>query len=128
MKVYYIDNDDIKKNGSDIPNWFSSYEILQITFPVKDLTTLGLYAYQALAHVLLDEFHLTGPLIISKTLNGKPFIENCQFTISISHYENGIVFSIAKYPHGIDAEIIKPVPNSIVNRFFSQKKSNKAIR
>ena len=73
-------------------------------------------------------------LVILTDKNGKPYIENCPIHFNISHCENTLVYAFSDEEIGIDIEKIKPIPISVLNRFFSteeqefvlEKTSNKS--
>ena len=58
-------------------------------------------------------------LVILTDKNGKPYIENCPIHFNISHCENMLGCAFSDKEIGIDIEKIKPIPISVLNRFFS---------
>lgn len=58
-------------------------------------------------------------LVILTDKNGKPYIESCPIHFNISHCENTLVYAFSDEEIGIDIEKIKPIPISVLNRFFS---------
>ena len=58
-------------------------------------------------------------LVILTDKNGKPYIENCPIHFNISHCENILAYAFSDKEIGIDIEKIKPIPISVLNRFFS---------
>ena len=58
-------------------------------------------------------------LVILTDKTGKPYIENCPIHFNISHCENILAYAFSDKEIGIDIEKIKPIPISVLNRFFS---------
>ena len=58
-------------------------------------------------------------LVILTDKNGKPYIESCPIHFNISHCENMLAYAFSDKELGIDIEKIKPIPTSVLKRFFS---------
>ena len=71
------------------------------------------------SRVLLKEICGKNDLRISYDVFGKPFLENSEIKISISHSHNKIAFIINKEETGIDIELIKEKIERIQNKFMS---------
>ena len=72
---------------------------------------------------LLEEYLQTDKTnirIVNKE-NGKPFIENSNMQISISHCSNFCAAAICDIPCGIDVEVIRPVNLKIIKKICSDK-------
>lgn len=60
-------------------------------------------------------------LEILTDINGKPYIEKCPIHFNISHCENTLACAFSEMEIGIDIERIRPIPLSVLKRFFSEK-------
>ncbi len=73
-------------------------------------------AGERLVKELLEEsFCIMNPIIL-RDPKGKPYINNKKIHISIAHSENLIVCAADFSPLGIDAERIKPISPSLIDR------------
>ena len=73
-----------------------------------------------LAHVLRECAGIDERLVkYEKNKAGKPFIKDIQF--SISHTEGCVAAAIGSEPCGIDVERVRRIPDSIVNRLYSDE-------
>lgn len=55
--------------------------------------------------------------------NGKPYLENSDLFVSISHSDEGVVCAISETAVGIDIEKIKPVTKKFINYVCNDKES-----
>ena len=71
------------------------------------------------SRVLLKELCGKSDLIIQYDVFGKPFLENSETKISISHSHNKVALIINKEETGIDIELVKEKIERIQNKFMS---------
>lgn len=71
---------------------------------------------EILAKKLLREHCKITQPIIKRDNKGKPYIENSNFHISISHCDQTVVCAVHNAPLGIDIERIRPVKDPLVSR------------
>lgn len=56
--------------------------------------------------------------------NGKPFLDNFNMQISISHSNNFCTAAICNIPCGIDIEVIRPINLKIIKKICNDKEKN----
>lgn len=86
----------------------------------RDDRNASLAAGILLAHALRECAGIDERLVTyEKNKAGKPFIKDIQF--SISHTEGCVAAAIGSEPCGIDVERVRRIPDSIVNRLYSDE-------
>ena len=60
-------------------------------------------------------------IIIQTDENGKPFTQNADIHLSISHSNDLVIAAISSSEVGVDIEKIKPVSDSLINKVCTQK-------
>lgn len=89
----------------------------------RDDRNASLAAGILLAHALRECAGIDERLVTyDKNKAGKPFIKDIQF--SISHTEGCVAAAIGSEPCGIDVERVRRIPDSIVNRLYSDEDKN----